>query len=551
LAEIPGGFANPELLANGPATTSIDASPGDDLNALANQYGTVKLLPGTYVLTKPLVLNKPVTILGDGTGSAIIEFHQASTEPAWTTAIKIHAGRTQLKGFAVRFKGTVRWDQDVSYGPSVIGTTDNRDKSTGQVLVGLAFSHLNLEGPAPATAWEEAPRLMRLVGASNGTIAENTLKGGLIELFDGPWRIEANKYFGTHANAFSQAVFSIHHPHDLVVAKNQIKPLDRAGKTWRFLVLTHRGSNIRVSENVCENVGPRDDDRHEHPNAPETILTESYRLSFEGKTSRVSDDGLVLSVPHLQGEAAGTGSIVAILSGPQAGQWRRIVMPLGPNVFLLDKPVKLGGGAISISPGFTETVFERNVIDDRASKVAKPFVLCGGHFGTKLIGNKTYGGVQALWIEASGSEVPVHWGWSHNAMFGLEIDGNHLEDAWEGSTIGVHHHSLIRSTIGRIYMTASVTNNKFIMSDAFVVSHTKAFPGRSPVALNLGWPKGDAGDFLVQESGNERQGGRPGPSIRVNSTSLNGTLVKSAAMNFAEGEKAASGTRPKAAPIRR
>ncbi len=116
-----GGSSDPGLRSPNIAPTSITAGPGDDLNALANEYGTVHLTAGTYALSQPLVLNQPVTITADP-GTTLL-FTQPAGAPAWTAAIKINAGHTTLEGFAVRFTGPVDWNQTVDYGPAVIGTT--------------------------------------------------------------------------------------------------------------------------------------------------------------------------------------------------------------------------------------------------------------------------------------------------------------------------------------------------------------------------------------------------------------------------------------------
>jgi len=550
IATFPGGPCDPSLRAPAPEASTVQVKPGDDLNDLANRFGTVNLAAGTYSLSHPLILNRPVTITS--AGGATLVFSQAASDPAWTAAIKIHAGRTTLDRLAIRFAGPVRWDHDVSYGPAVIGTTDNRDKPTGNVVAGLAFTRLDVQGPPPSTAWEEAPKSLRLINATNGVIEANVLKGGTIECFGGPWRLLGNKHDGTPAGSFTYVIASIHSPHDVLVARNRVKPLDPAGKSWRWLVLTNSGANVRVADNVVEHVGPRDDDTHEHPNSPENVLTESYKLTFEGKTTGTWFDGRVIGISAAQGEAATVGSVVSILSGPQAGEWRRVVMPIGPNSFLLDRPVALGGGAISISPGFVDTSFENNTIDARGSKIAMPFVLAGQHFGTKLIKNHTYGGVESFRIFASGSEVPVHWGWSHNPMFGLVFDGNTFEDGWDGAFLGVHHEPLIRATRGRVYMTATLTNNTFVRSEAFLSAHRQAKRGKPPVALLLGWrPSGDPGEFIVNESGNHRQGGPPGPSILVHMTTLNGRAIKDAPMSFADQASAKAGANTSIASPRR
>ena len=70
--------------------------------------------------------------------------------PPWTTAIKVHCGNTTLDGFAVRFEGPVRWNNEVSWGPAVIGMTDNLDQGHDDPKLNVAFTHLDLEIPPVA-----------------------------------------------------------------------------------------------------------------------------------------------------------------------------------------------------------------------------------------------------------------------------------------------------------------------------------------------------------------------------------------------------------------
>ncbi len=50
IGSFPGGACDPSLRWEGPAATRVEAKPGDDLNDLANRYGTVALAPGTSML---------------------------------------------------------------------------------------------------------------------------------------------------------------------------------------------------------------------------------------------------------------------------------------------------------------------------------------------------------------------------------------------------------------------------------------------------------------------------------------------------------------------
>src|SRR5262249_17940475 len=117
LIRFEGGPCDPGRTVPRPAETRVEAKPGDDLTAPVNQYGTVSLAGGVYRMSRPLVLNRPMTLTSEA--KATIVFAQGENEPPWTAAIKIHCGQTTCNGFAVRFEGPIRWDQEVSYGPAV------------------------------------------------------------------------------------------------------------------------------------------------------------------------------------------------------------------------------------------------------------------------------------------------------------------------------------------------------------------------------------------------------------------------------------------------
>ena len=254
LVQFPSGPCDLSLRAPRPEPSRVEAKPGDDVQSLVDRYGTVSLAKGTYRLTRPLVLNRPVTLTSDG--GATLRFAQPSTESSWTTAIKVHCGNTTLNGFAVRFEGPIRWNNEVSWGPAVIGMTDNLDNGHDELKVNIAFTRLDLEMPPvdKAGGWVEAVRLMRLIRAKNGVITENILRGGPIEFFGGPWRIVDNDYRGVLPGTFSHGVFTGHGTHDLLIKGNRTRTLEASGKTWRFLVLGGESANDVIEGNVIEQV---------------------------------------------------------------------------------------------------------------------------------------------------------------------------------------------------------------------------------------------------------------------------------------------------------
>lgn len=506
VTRIKGGKADVALRSPSPPASRVEARPGDDLNDLASRFGTIQLARGTYRLNRPLVLEKPVTIRGVA-GSRLV-FEQKNEDQAWTTAIKIHAGRTTLEGFAVRFAGPVRWLGDVQYGPAVIGSTDNHDGPHPDPRAGIVLRKLDLEGPIPSKDWEEAPRLIRLATASSGRIEDNLFKGGMIEFVGGPWRIAGNEFRGTVAGTYSFGVFSGHWTHDLVLEKNRAKPLNPSGKTWRFLVLTGSGDHDRIRENTVEGIGPRDDDKVPAENAPEIILTESYSLHFEGMPAAVATDGRILQIPNPQGEPARTGDIVAILSGQGAGTWRRIAQAIDARTYLMDEPLPRGLGAIAIATGFVDEEFRGNTIDTRGSTIAANLVLVGNHFGTIVAENRLLGAGEAFKLTAAPTERPGPWGWSHAPMLGVRIVDNTIVDSTRGGTIAVEHSAAIQSNRGRVYLSGLLKGN--VAGAGLTIGDAGSL---------------DPGELSLQVEGN-RAGGSGPSALRIRSATINGRAVR-------------------------
>ena len=138
-----------------PTGGTIVVSAGVDLNRLAKTYARIELSPGTYILDKPLLLERPIAIVAPY-GNVTLRFQQSASSAAWSSAIKIHSGNTTLEGFSIRFSGGVRWNHDVSYGAAVIGTTDNLDATFSDAKANLTFRNLDIEGPPAGAADEPA-----------------------------------------------------------------------------------------------------------------------------------------------------------------------------------------------------------------------------------------------------------------------------------------------------------------------------------------------------------------------------------------------------------
>jgi hypothetical protein len=502
LVSFPGQSCDLARTAPAPEPTKAQARPGDDLQALVDKYGTVVLAPGSYRLGRPLVLNRPVTITS--AGGATLLFDQAATEPPWSAAIKFHCGNTTLNGFAVRFAGQVRWNNEISWGPAVIGTTDNLDPFYDRPKMNVVFTHLDLEiPPVPnPSGWVDALRLMRLIRARNGVIAGNVLRGGPIEFFDGPWRIADNDFRGTVPGTFSQGVFTAHGGHDLIVRNNRARELAPGGKTWRFLVLTGQGYGDVVEHNDIEGLGSLERDTIPWSNAPEIMLTEAYHVRYEGKVMALSSDGRLLRIGRPQSVAGRTGDVVSLLEGPAAGEWRRIVQAIDPSTYLVDRPIPPGSSVVSISQGFIGEVFQDNRIDLRGGRKSFALVFVGNHFGTRVVKNHLLGGISAFKLTACPTETPMIWGWTHAPFLGGLIEANIMEDCDGAGTLGTEHDArYVKSNTGRTYMAVQFDHNVVRWSEPFL--RRMAREKTTPVGVTVGYPPShDPGELVVHAAGN-------------------------------------------------
>lgn len=527
-ARVAGDAADPGLRHADVAPTSVVAHPGDDLNDLANRYGHVRLVAGLYPIAQPLVLNNPVAITADP--GATLLFAQPPGDPGWAAAIKVRASHTTLDGFAVRFAGPVRWADGISYGPAVVGSTDNTDPWSPDPLVALTFRHLDLQSPPASTAWEEAPRLFRLVSAGSGVVADNLLKGGVTEVQGGPWRITGNDFRGTPPGTFTYTAVATHYSHDVTIAGNTVAPVGPSGKTWRFLVQTQSGLDDVVSGNNVVGVGPMDADTVVNPNSSETILSEAYRLHYEGLTASVSADGMVVQIPAPQGTPARTGDVLAILSGPQAGQWRRVAQVLSPTAYLLDAPITPGKFAVSLATGFVNEMYLGNTVDARGSSTVMDLVLVGNQFGARVVGNHFLGGGQAFKITAAPSETPVTWGWTHAPFLGATVESNTIEDTLHGGALDVEHGGSIKQDAGRVYFSGTFVNNTAVWSAAFLDARAKAGVADPPTMVTVGDAlSGDPGELVLASSGNRANGPAgvvSGPTFLVLAATVNGTALR-------------------------
>jgi hypothetical protein len=535
VAFFPGGKAD-VALRGGPAlpppasARAITVRPGQDLHAAVSKGGAVRIVAGTYKLDRPLWLPASGSLVGEP--GAILEFSQPARSAPWVEAIGVRGGRVRLEGFAVRFSGPVRWRENISYGPAVIGGPSNLDPAPGgRTVAELIATKLDLESPPPSGPgpWEESVNLMRLTGVLSGRIEGNSLRGGMIEFFGGPWSIIDNEHRGTHPRTFTPTMLVGHFTHDAVIRGNRTKHVAPAGKTWRFLVLTHSGFRDLIEANAITGVGPRDDDTISDMNMPEIVLTEAYGLHFEGKPSAVSADGRVVQVREPQGDPARTGAILAQLDGPRAGMWHRVAQTIDARTYLVDPPLTLDPGqsapTISVATGFVAQAYRSNTIEARGAARATGFVLVGNHYGMAVTGNTVTGPGEGFRITSFASERPVHWGWSHNPALSLAIQGNTARDCGLGYRLAVDHAANIKSNAGRVYFTATLRDNKAVA--------TQPSASSDRVAVRIGDPGGlDPREMIVTEAGTQGEG--QAGALRVEGAVLNGRVVTGQSLRLSD-----------------
>ena len=97
---------------------------------------------------------------------------------------------------------------------------------------------------------EQAIDLIRANDADNGTISNNTLQGGAIEVFGGPWTITGNTVLGSTAGTYSPGAFGLHSAYDAIVENNHVSQSDPSGREFRLVVLASGGTGDTIQGNT-------------------------------------------------------------------------------------------------------------------------------------------------------------------------------------------------------------------------------------------------------------------------------------------------------------
>jgi hypothetical protein len=346
-------------------------------------------------------------------------------------------------------------------------------------------------------------------GWDSGTIENNTIYGGTIEVSFGPWQISGNTLIGSVSGTICAGAFGVGgYAHDITIEGNILTDPDvtQDGQLERLMTGNGGGYNISIIGNdVSDNVGDLVVGGNT-TNSGEMILPESYGAIFEGSTLATQMISLagtsgraatVIGIPSSElfnpvGSATGstgdaqTTLVLYILDSRVAGTAIPVTQAWvegSTSYFLLASGLPVGSSPVfdfSIAPSYNLFTVTSNMIDTSGT-VSTALVLPSNMNKVQVTDNTFKGDQteapngdcsQAIRISPQGSYA----GWSslgtYNSamvgagvslvdMFGIVISGNTIV----GPLGGIHIYEAVPSaptTYGRTYTFVNLTSNTFI-----------------------------------------------------------------------------------------
>ena len=422
--------------------------------------------PGEYHVTQvagsfALMIDRPISL--EGESGAILKF-QAETlvdNNAWRTydsSLKIQSSHVRIRDLTLDFPNEIQYkfpsESIVDYenvSAIRISTPNYSSQTTHQdQLVNVNLTNLTILGPKasgktesernsiPSDSRGKTTQFLITTDFASGTISDNVIVGGSIQLRLGPWTVTGNDYRGpkrtnlvytsgtgyqgislanTPVPSYVDDVFRLVSPRDVIISGNQASiPIPETGvrpTVNRFIAInnvlgaSHHlvienntiGSGIgrRFEENVSGLAGPAVDRFINPPNQPEIILNETYDIAYEGITLNLDSDRRILQIPSADTSRRGrpimAGDIVAILKGTNAGEYRVVSQVLkqvnaSSTVLLLQDPMPDGSPnfVVSVSRGMTDTRIVKNRID-LTGTTSVGIAMTGNQFGLEIRGN--------------------------------------------------------------------------------------------------------------------------------------------------------------------
>jgi len=510
--------------------------------------GVYSIDPDPNPLNSALTFGRPVQLIG-AADAVLTFTADSRTGTKFKSAIFVNSSHVTLSNFQIRFSNPLDFDGSVIYTsgirlPNSVSPQQIVDVNLTAVdIQGPQIPAFFVPGLAGKSRLEDVGRdgvLSQLLldsHSTSGTITGCTLRGGGASFQGGPLQISGNHYIGTvptfatypgdyatssfagkHIPTYADWIFFSDSPHDQVFSGNTaaMSPVDNdpsnslLGTAYRFVLYktdSATGYHNTFQGNIIGNgVGRRSDDEttnmadspdatvpgaayHNTQNFPEMFLNETYKVEYEGRTLAIPTDGRVLSIPPPETtsyrQTIIAGDVVAILTGPDAGHWRRIAQVLATSVFLMDDPMPTGVYSISISRGLVDTWYDQNQVDLR-NTTSTAFNIIGNQFDPRVTGNTIIGDyttvidgqrnyktnqailLESQYVDTDGDVIKDGYvypfptpnvQWTHTVIFGAKVTGNQIDGPLGGIQIDVTQGAA--SSIGRTYLSADVENNHF------------------------------------------------------------------------------------------
>ena len=514
---------------------------------------------GVYTINEQLNIHSRM-ILKAADANVTFQFTMSSVTQG---VINFYSSHITLEGFKVRFSNSsvVFTAAPNSDGESAIISgqaelfANSYNLQYGQAFVDINIENLDIQAPYfpqpnntndksgdpdPTGAGNPAGSINTVytidMGSNDsGTITGNTIYGGTIRVFNGPWTISSNQILGAVKGTLSDNAFGVNSGHDIALDDNTVTDLNptQNGIIDRFFVANGSGYDFNLTNNhvgvdgaASGNIGlpavdPGTSASGDPRNNPEMILFEDYRKAFEGSvlavgfspSSSTVNDRRLVAIPSAElslftGGEGTSGLTLTVLDGPGAGSSTPTTIPVlqtfnsdasvtpAVTYFLLASSLPQGTFDLDISPAYVNPTISKNVINTKGT-ISTGLVLASTMINAQVTLNTFEGdqssettgkGVlqsQAIRVELIGAHYNVYNANSESfCVVDATISQNTIVDAVGGIKIYLDAQT-VQTTYGRTYGFVTLSNNTFrySYSNANIIDvnvHDAVDPGSNP-----------------------------------------------------------------------
>jgi hypothetical protein len=514
-----------------------DAS-GEYTSGEYEQYNNFELTSGTYYLNEILDIQDPMKIWAAPGSDVNIIFTFSSTANVGDAnpsqlfgAINIRSSHVWLEDFGISFSQS---NVSLGGGGYTLGAIidDQNTSQTARVdvnIIGLtihgALETQDQQSPNQGYFNEYDPNSYMTMPTvimgdfDSGTIENNTIYGGEVDVSWGPWTISGNQIIGSVPGTINTQAFAVGSGHDITIDDNTLTDPDPAedGQLERLMTGSNGGYDINIlGNNVSDNVGDLVVDGATM-NTPEMIAPEDYGTVYEGSTDATttssSSNGTytltVIAIPsnELFDEIPGPTSggvphlVLFILDGASAGMAIPVAQEFASEYtsgqptydsttyFVLPSPLPQGTFDFSIAPTYNDFTVSGNTIN--TSGTVSEGLVIEPNFNDVQVTNNTFigdtttgpnGQSEAIRISDWGAgslggvpsyesteSTPLNSSYGGNSgyqlsltyMFGVNIADNTIDDPIMGIDVYVAMGQDVPTTYGRTYTFVTMTDNTF------------------------------------------------------------------------------------------